>query len=192
MSDSSGTTSPQGKKPAIKRAGQDPKTTQAKAPVSTTTATPRPQQRSKLVLPGSHGFRNPHTGAPVADPTEDFEPYPSEINEIKTVLAAIQEKYGFRAFTDSSCTQFENETRQRMLEIGIESAVLWKDVDVDDDPNSDTLYFVPTVTITGRTARQAIDHDRMKHEIQSGELDGQQFVIKEDGSKAEAPSRKQL
>ncbi len=202
MSDSTGT--PRAKqtpakdkapaKKAIKRAGADPKTTEAKAPIvpstSPTTAKDRPKA-NPLLLPGSAGFKDPRTGAGVPDPTGDFEAYPSELNKLKSFLATIQNKYGFKPFTDSSCTQFENEVKDRAAnEIGLVLTVHWKDVDVDDDPNSDTLYWIPTLTVIGRTEANApVDHDQLQAEIRSGELDGQAFVIREDGSKSESARR---
>lgn len=154
---------------------------------------------SGLILPGDNGFKNPGAkgrqkgkATPPPPESEDIELYPSEHNAVRVLAADIQRKYGWKPFTDSTSTQFENEVTQRFAEeCGIVVKLYWKDVDVDDDTNSDTLYFIPTIAMVGRTERKSIDHEQMAREIQSGELDGKKGTIRPDGTFGDA-TRTQL
>lgn len=63
--------------------------------------------------------------------------------------------------------------------------------DCSDDPADDTLYWNPRIVVLGRTEKlEEYDHDRQKHEVRSGLLDGKPGVIREDGSFREDPIRK--
>lgn len=115
------------------------------------------------------------------------EVMPSEINEIKLLMADIQRKYGGRVFDKSSDQQFTNEVTQRFAEIGFVVHIEWKDVDVDD--HSDKLWFIPTLSVTGRTERVEIDHERLAREVQLGEADGKAGVLREDGTWSEDGKR---
>jgi hypothetical protein len=83
---------------------------------------------------------------------------------------------------------FETEARNRFAEIGLVLSNVdwvWEDEktgksspDVSDNINDNTLYWYPRPIISGRTDKLVeVDHDRMKHEIRSGMLDGKEGVI---------------
>jgi hypothetical protein len=55
--------------------------------------------------------------------------------------------------------------------------------DCSSDPDDQNLYWKPKVVVTGRTEKlKEFDHDRMKHEVRSGLLDGKVGGIREDGT----------
>ncbi|QDH91812.1 hypothetical protein SEA_PHRAPPUCCINO_137 [Mycobacterium phage Phrappuccino] len=67
--------------------------------------------------------------------------------------------------------------------------------DVSDDPADNNLYWNPRLIVTDRINKLKIgeyDHDRQRHEIRSGLLDGNVGTIREDGSWREDPKRKDI
>lgn len=133
------------------------------------------QKTGKLILPGQNSSNTP-------PPEEEIELLPSELNDVRELAASIQEKYGFKPFDATSEKHFENEVTQRFAEIGIVVKIYWKDVDVDGEPTSDKLYFVPTIAMVGRTEKKPMDHERYAVEVQSGELDGKVGTVRPDGT----------
>jgi hypothetical protein len=116
-----------------------------------------------------------------------IEVSPREQNEIKLALAAIQKEFGFKEFTESSDKAFTNAVTNRFAEIGFVAAVDWSQVDVDD--HSDKLYFIPTVSVIGRTEKKEIDYEEIARQVQSGEQDGKEGVLRPDGTLGDPSSR---
>lgn len=129
---------------------------------------------------------------PLTSPTsveEAFELYPSEMNQVKEITAALQRKYGGTAMTESNQLQFGNEAIDRFADIGLRLSVSWAGMDVDD--STDNLYYIPQFTIEGRLSQEKeTDHERLQTEITSGELDGRPGYIREDGKIHEDPISK--
>lgn len=128
-----------------------------------------------LILPGHDSSGSAH---------EVVEVYPSEISAVKMLLADIQRSYGFKTFDRANDRKFTDEVTSRFAELGFVVAIDWNEVDVDD--HSDKLYFIPTIALVGRTEKVVIDHERMAREIQSGEMDGREGVIRQDGTLGDA------
>lgn len=126
------------------------------------------------------------------DPIEsDFEPYPSELNQIKTVAATLQNRFGFKPLSGRGRERFEEEAVNRFSEIGLRVHVSWEDVQVDD--HTDNLYYIPTINFLGRVEKQGeTDHERIQTEVVSGELDGRVGYIREDGKLHEDKKRVDL
>jgi hypothetical protein len=63
--------------------------------------------------------------------------------------------------------------------------------DCTDEPDSMDLIWTPLICVVDRTTKLAeYDHDRQKHEVTSGLLDGKAGYIREDGTFREDPLRK--
>lgn len=121
----------------------------------------------------------------------DFEPYPSEMNLIKSTAAALQNKFGFKPLSGRGRERFEEEATNRFAEAGFRVHVSWEDVQVDD--HTDNLYYIPTISFLGRVERLvSTDHERIQTEVASGELDGRVGYIREDGKLHEDKKRTDL
>jgi len=128
---------------------------------------------------------------PTAGPPESIDLYPNEMNSVRELAADLQNKYGFKPFTDTTSKAFEAEVPDRFAALGLLAKVYWKDVDVDGDPNSDTLYFLPTIAIEARIDPKdyTIDHEQMSREIQSGAADGKEGTLRADGTLGDPKSK---
>jgi hypothetical protein len=89
--------------------------------------------------------------------------------------------------------KFARELQDRIAEIGFSSDVLWEwqsektddegyplaqSPTVSDNEEDNSLYYIPQVIITGRTAKLLdYDHDRQKFEVREGTFDGVKGVI---------------
>jgi len=125
--------------------------------------------------------------------SDEVQLYPSEHIAAKQVREMLQERFQGKNFEDANVKrQFGNETRFRFAEIGLNVDVEF-DYDVSDAEWDNNLYVVPTITITGRIEKEPeTDHDRIKHEVQSGVADGVAGVIREDGTLREDPKSKTI
>jgi hypothetical protein len=125
--------------------------------------------------------------------------YPSERKACQGIMYALRLKHCFRRQGESTQSQpvvanldgvpvcdseirmmkaFETEARNRFAEIGLVLGGVQWEPDVSDDPNDKSIYWNPRPIISARTDKiPEIDHDRMKHEIQGGLLDGRVGVI---------------
>lgn len=125
------------------------------------------------------------------DEPEHVELYPSELNEIKVLSARLQRKFGFKQMNEAVRKEFVREVEGEFEKLGLRAWVTWSlDVSGDTDTN---LFHVPTVSIVGRTERNAeTDFERIQHEVVEGEADGKTGYIREDGSRREDSLRKNI
>jgi hypothetical protein len=120
--------------------------------------------------------------------------YPTERNAVISITAALTREMSFRSFHshDAMKQAFETQAKNRFAEIGLIVSVQW-DPDVSDDPEDNNLYWLPRVIVEDRTDKiDEIDHDRMRHEIVTGEADGQPGYMRPDGTKHEDPKSKDI
>lgn len=134
--------------------------------------------------------------------------YPSERNAVLSIKHQLMSELAYRPtstlFTqDMMRRQFEERARNRCAEIGLVVSVQWtwddpNDPDsfsptVSDDPNDTNIYYLPRLVIEDRIEKIAeLDHDRIQHEVVTGEADGQAGFIREDGTKHEEAIKKTI
>lgn len=140
-------------------------------------------------------------------PPEDIELYDSERDTLRKIIYGLRLKHSFRGVTrekeeEAIKQAFTREAIQRCAEAGFIVDVLWHWEDertgdmspnVSDDPEDKNLYWNPKVVIAGRLDKVAVgefDHDKLKHEIRSGLLDGKKGEIRENGEFREDPKTK--
>lgn len=108
---------------------------------------------------------------------------PSEFNQLKSIIAQVQGKYASKYASEDVQAQMSLEIQHRLSEeLGLLCAIEWLPTDVIHIDGEDRPVLSPTVTVTGRTSEVQIDHDRIRHEVQSGQLDGQVGKIDEHGT----------
>lgn len=111
------------------------------------------------------------------------ELYPSEFNELKLIVAQVQGKYSREYATEEVQKRMSLEIQHRLAdELGLLCAIEWLPTDVVQMDGETRPVLSPTVTVTGRTSEVEIDHDRVRREVQSGEMDGQVGSIDEHGN----------
>lgn len=122
--------------------------------------------------------------------------YDSEIVALKGIRLALMSKHSFKGVKtvdqeDAVKRTFELEAANRCAEIGLVVSVQW-DPDCSDDPEDMTLFWNPRLIVNDRTDKIGeYDHDRQKHEIRSGILDGKVGVIDPNtGELKEEPKKK--
>lgn len=119
--------------------------------------------------------------------------YDHELATIRTVWGALQRKYAAETdmADDKNQQRFIREAKGVFAENGFDVHVEF-DIDVSDDPADMNLYYVPTIKLKGRVDHlKTFDHDRQKHEIRSGLLDGQAGVIDPNtGTMKDEPKKK--
>ena len=133
--------------------------------------------------------------------------YPSERNAVLSIKHQLMSELAYRPtsmlYTDDMMKrQFEERARNRCAEIGLVVSVQWTWDDpatgefsptVSDNPDDTGIYWLPRLIIEDRITKIAeMDHDRLQHEIVTGEADGQAGYIREDGTKHEEPQRKTI
>lgn len=118
----------------------------------------------------------------------------SEKAMIRTVWGALQRRFAHANMADNDTQlRFIREAKGVYAENGFvaEVQVTWQDVfdpadpdkeimspTVSDDPHDHNVYYLPRVQITGRVdAVKEFDHDRQRHDVQSGVLDGKPGVL---------------
>ncbi|OBY33482.1 hypothetical protein [Mycolicibacter kumamotonensis] len=145
-------------------------------------------------------------GTPPPIGHEVAELYDSEKKALRGIVAALMQRHSFRGVLtvdqeDAVKRTFAEEARERCAEIGLVVDVLWTWEDennpdnfspnVSDDPDDKNLYWNPKVVVVARTDKlPEYDHERQKHEITSGLLNGDGGFIREDGSKRDDPIKK--
>ena len=108
---------------------------------------------------------------------------PSEFNEMKIIMAQVQGKYSREYATEDVQKRMSLEIQHRLAEeLGLLCAIEWLPTDIIDIDGMTRPVLSPTVTITGRTSEVEIDHDRIRHEVQSGEMDGKVGKMDEAGA----------
>jgi hypothetical protein len=139
--------------------------------------------------------------------------YDSERKAIIGIRAQMMSKYSFKAIDsfkaeDDMKNKISQEIRQRCAEIGFVVEVEWEwekfdektgelvdfSPTVSSNPNDRAMYWVPNVVATGRTDKTVteFDHDRQKHEIRSGLLDGKVGVINPNTGQITEPKKKNI
>lgn len=140
--------------------------------------------------------------------------YDSERQAILNIRADMLRKHGFKGVTtikeeDDIKRRFTNEVVSRCQDIGILAEVewTWESEEQDEDgiplhqspcasavPEDMNLYWLPRLVIVGRTEKIGeFDHDRQKHEVRSGLLDGKVGVIDPNtGKLSEDPKKKNI
>ena len=64
---------------------------------------------------------------------------------------------------------------------------------VSDNEDDFNIYYLPRLIIESRIKPLTeVDHDRMRHEVVTGEADGQVGYMREDGSRREDPISKKI
>lgn len=108
---------------------------------------------------------------------------PSEFNEMKIIMAQVQGKYSREYATEDVQKRMSLEIQHRLAEeLGLLCAIEWLPTDIIDIDGMTRPVLSPTVTITGRTYEVEIDHDRIRHEVQGGEMDGKVGKMDEAGA----------
>ena len=119
--------------------------------------------------------------------------YDHELATIRTVWGALQRKYAHETNMADERNQerFIREAHGVFAENGFDVFVEFQ-LDVSDDPADMNLYYTPHIKLRGRVDHlKEFDHDRQKHEIRSGLLDGKTGVIDPNtGELKEDPKRK--
>lgn len=119
--------------------------------------------------------------------------YDHEMVKIRTVWGALQRKYASETnmASDDNQKRFIREAKGVFAENGFDVHVEFE-IDVSDDPTDMNLYYTPQIKFKGRVDHvKEFDHDRQKHEIRSGLLDGQAGVIDPNtGEFKEEPKKK--
>lgn len=136
-------------------------------------------------------------GVPTPPPPNPYgadigELTPSERNEAAILVGQLMRKYSDKEMTEARITQFENESRARFAEeLGLVVSFDYDNAVADADPNSDKVWFCPSIVIEARVEEKSIDFDRISHEVRSGEADGTPGVIR-DGKFYDDPKKKNI
>jgi hypothetical protein len=126
------------------------------------------------------------------DAATDFEPYYSELPKIKEVTEKLNRIFAWAGEEAWTERQFETSARNLYGDAGFEISLEWLQA-MDPETGSELPLKVPNITITGRVKKERErDHDRLKHEIVTGQADGQAGYIREDGSRREDPIKKTI
>ena len=139
--------------------------------------------------------------------------YDSERKAIVDIRNHMMTKYSFAAIDsfkkeDEMKQKISHEIHQRCAEIGfiVEVEWEWQKFDektgelvdfsptVSSNPNDRGMYWVPNVVVTARadTTVTEFDHDKQKHEIRSGLLDGKVGVINPNTGLITEPKKKNI
>lgn len=137
---------------------------------------------SELILPPSR------KGA--SAPTENWEPYYSDLPKIYAAAEKLNKIFAWTGEESSTERQYEMTARDLFGEAGVTIDIEWMQA-MDADTGDELPFKAPSVTVTGRVKKETErDHDRIKHEVVTGQADGQPGFIREDGSRHEEPIKK--
>lgn len=134
------------------------------------------------------------------------EVYADEVEKIDQLLKAVQQRWGNKQFTPATQQEFEKDVVGRFEKIGFVAHVGWLEPDTPEglDPmdailweqrqkNDGPKYVVPDVQLVGRIEKQGeFDHDRQKHGIIAGKMDGVKGVIDPNTGKLKEESKSKL
>ena len=142
------------------------------------------------------------------------ELYDSERQAVLNVRADMLRKHSFRGVITVKDEmeikrKFTNEMVSRCQDLGfvVEVEWSWESEEKDDDgipkhqspcvsenAEDNNLYWIPRIVFVGRTDKLGeFDHDKMKHEVRSGLLDGKEGVIDPNtGLLSSDPKRKNI
>lgn len=131
-----------------------------------------------------------------ANPVTGHDPgqlTPTERNLCEAAAVRLNQRWMLRPYDhdspDTVWDQFAREAKDAFGEIGFVIDVMWSEVTAEGLPGTAAI---PQITVIGRQDRHETDHDRIKHEVQAGLLDGKKGVIDEHGNWSEDAKRKQL
>lgn len=154
------------------------------------------QRNSGLYVPGQER-QQPQQGAgkegvnPLGIPKNPYrsedspgaiDVYPSEQNELMILMGAVMKKYEAEYATEEVQARMSNEIQGRVREqLGLLCSIEWLPTDINMIDGEYRATLTPTVTVTGRVDNTEMDHERISHEVQDGELDGVRGKITADG-----------
>jgi hypothetical protein len=123
-----------------------------------------------------------------AAPPPDVEPYADERKKIKEVGTILQNKFYGKRFTEKTMIEFTKAAQEMYADIGFLVGVDWYAAVV---PSTGETTTIPNILIQGRVnPLEETDHDRIRHEVVTGQYDGVAGYIRGDGTKSEEPRRK--
>ena len=123
---------------------------------------------------------------------EAVEVYPSEIPKVKAAFEKLQKTFAQKPVDDplEAASAFNQMAVNEFGAIGFEIEVEWSEAS-ENPYGDDAKMYVPLVSISGRTKKESeVDHDRLKHEITGGLVDGVKGYIREDGTRREDPIKR--
>lgn len=122
----------------------------------------------------------PSTGPNAPGLTANMEILDSEVEKMRIIVTAIENKYGERA----NYFDMEQEIKDRFRKIGFIVAVGWWMMEHADSGKPVEGLLMPEITIRDRTeGGYEFDHDRQVHEVTNDLLNlGTKGVIKSDPS----------
>lgn len=119
----------------------------------------------------------------------DIEPYPSEIPKIKRAFERVQNEFTNTPLTASSQRHFEQAARNLFGEAGFEITIEWREI--ADATGTSLGVTLPKIALSGRVKPETeTDHDKLRHDIVKGLVDGKAGYIREDGKLHEEPKKK--
>ena len=147
----------------------------------------RPQVNPLGVPQNNANFAPNPYGADIGELT------PDERNKVVILWREIAKRYEYREMDETTVTQLVNECRERFAnELGLVVDLTWDGgVDVDADPNSEKVYFLPNLVLEARVSEVATDYEQIARETQEGLADGKVGVFR-DGEVHEDAKRKQI
>lgn len=123
-------------------------------------------------------------------PPENWEPYYSELPKIHQAAEKLNRIFAWTGEESWTERQYETTARNLFGDAGVEIEIEWMQ-GMDPDTGEELPFKAPSVTITGRVHKESErDHDKIRHEVVTGQADGQKGYLREDGSRHEDPIRK--
>jgi hypothetical protein len=111
----------------------------------------------------------------------EFEPYPTELVQIKEIAVALQRKYQMRPATKQLLSQLKQEAEDRYAQIGIRVVV--DDADQEFVGSGTETVTMPIIRFLGRIdPTPEFDFARAARETQLGLYDGVPGTLAADGS----------
>lgn len=123
------------------------------------------------------------------------EIYPSERNDLTIMWADMTRRLTFKAARneadmDQKKAAFREEAKNRCAALGFVAEVVWEP-DCSDEPDDWNLYWTPSLQLVARINKiDEVDHDRLRHEIRSGEADGVAGVVDPNSGLLKEDSKK--
>jgi hypothetical protein len=160
------------------------------------------KDKGLIHLPGNKVHQFLHT-APAPEHRRrapDIEPYGDELEKIKEVGAKINARFAYKNINNDEWPDLIEWILNEFDKIGFEAAVEIMDArKANGQPiiGSDGFPMrVPSISIVGRSgsqhAEEEIDHDRVRHGVVNGLVDGVKGYIREDGQLHEEPRKKTI
>lgn len=120
----------------------------------------------------------------------DFQPYPDEMPKVIRAYEKLQRQFEFTPMNETNKRIFEMAAHNEFGEAGFRINITWQEIYENNLP---TGVHLPGLEVIGRNKREAeTDHDRVKHGIVHGLVDGVKGYVREDGTKHEEPRKKNI